>query len=108
MAKGDERLPPAWRAILYQGHDDVEALMTLAERMGIDLRCRNIAVTDCGGRDSERRLNRFSAHGGGWRPSSSAIENASSRAMYLISTPNPRASRQPQSPNAFPPLAMIV
>jgi hypothetical protein len=52
VAKGNERLPFAWRAILCEGQDDVEALMTLAERMGIDLRRRNIAVTDCGGRDN--------------------------------------------------------
>jgi AAA domain, putative AbiEii toxin, Type IV TA system len=52
VAKGNERLPFAWRAILCEGQDDVEALMTLTERMGIDLRRRNIAVTDCGGRDN--------------------------------------------------------
>ena len=52
MAKGNERLPFAWRAILCEGQDDVEALMTLTGRMGIDLRRRNIAVTDCGGRDN--------------------------------------------------------
>jgi Overcoming lysogenization defect protein-like, TOPRIM domain/AAA domain, putative AbiEii toxin, Type IV TA system len=52
-AKGNERLPFAWRAILCEGQDDVEALMTLSERMGIDLRRRNIAVTDCGGRDNQ-------------------------------------------------------
>jgi hypothetical protein len=51
-AKGNERLPFAWRAILCEGQDDVEALITLTERMGIDLRRRNIAVTDCGGRDN--------------------------------------------------------
>ena len=51
-AKGNERLPFAWRAILCEGQDDVEALMTLTERMGIDLRRRNIAVTDCGGREN--------------------------------------------------------
>jgi predicted ATP-dependent endonuclease of OLD family len=51
-AKGNERLPFAWRAILCEGQDDVEALITLAERMGIDLRRRNIAATDCGGRDN--------------------------------------------------------
>jgi hypothetical protein len=51
-AKGNERLPFAWRAILCEGQDDVEALMTLSERMDIDLRRRNIAVTDCGGRDN--------------------------------------------------------
>jgi hypothetical protein len=51
-AKGNERLPFAWRAILCEGQDDVEALMTLAGRMGIDLRRRNIAVTDCGSRDN--------------------------------------------------------
>ena len=52
-AKGNERLPFAWRAILCEGQDDVEALMTLTERMGIDLRRRNIAVTDCGSRDNQ-------------------------------------------------------
>jgi AAA domain, putative AbiEii toxin, Type IV TA system len=34
-AKGNERLPFAWRAILCEGQDDVEAIMTLTERMGI-------------------------------------------------------------------------
>ena len=38
MAKGNERLPFAWRAILCEGQDDMEARMTLTERMGIDLR----------------------------------------------------------------------
>jgi predicted ATP-dependent endonuclease of OLD family len=52
VAKGNERLPFAWRAILCEGQDDVEALITLTERMGIDLRRRNIAVTDCGSRDN--------------------------------------------------------
>jgi predicted ATPase len=52
-AKGNERLPFAWRAILCEGQDDVEAIMTLTERMGIDLRRRNIAVTDCGSRDNQ-------------------------------------------------------
>ena len=51
-AKGNERLPFAWRAILCEGQDDVEAIMTLAERMSIDLRRRNIAIADCGGRDN--------------------------------------------------------
>ena len=51
-AKGNERLPFAWRAILCEGQDDVEALITLTGRMGIDLRRRNIAVTDCGSRDN--------------------------------------------------------
>jgi predicted ATP-dependent endonuclease of OLD family len=52
VAKGNERLPFAWRAILCEGQDDVEAVMTLAERMGVDLRRRNIAVIDCGSRDN--------------------------------------------------------
>jgi predicted ATPase len=52
VAKGNERLPFAWRAILCEGQDDVEALITLTERMGMDLRRRNIAITDCGGRDN--------------------------------------------------------
>jgi predicted ATPase len=51
-AKGNERLPFAWRAILCEGQDDVEAIMALAARMGIDLRRHNIPVTDCGGRDN--------------------------------------------------------
>lgn len=51
-AKGNERLPFAWRAILCEGQDDVEAIMTLTERMGIDLRRHNIAVVDCGSRDN--------------------------------------------------------
>lgn len=51
-AKGNERLPFAGRAILCEGQDDVEAIMTLSERIGIDPRRRNIAVTDCGGREN--------------------------------------------------------
>jgi hypothetical protein len=51
-AKGNERLPFAWRAILCEGQDDVEALITLIGRMGIDPRGRNIAVIDCGSRDN--------------------------------------------------------
>lgn len=51
-AKGNERLPFAWRVILCEGQDDVEAIMTLTERMGIDLRRCNIGVTDCGSRDN--------------------------------------------------------
>lgn len=51
-AKGNERLPFASRAILCEGQADVAAIMTLSERMGIDLRRRNIAVTDCGSRDN--------------------------------------------------------
>jgi hypothetical protein len=51
-AKGNERLPFAWRAILCEGQDDVEAIITLSERIGIDPRRRNIAVTDCGGREN--------------------------------------------------------
>jgi energy-coupling factor transporter ATP-binding protein EcfA2 len=52
VSKGNERLPFAWRAVLCEGQDDVLAIMTLTERMGIDLRRRNIAVADCGGRDN--------------------------------------------------------
>jgi energy-coupling factor transporter ATP-binding protein EcfA2 len=51
-AKGNEWLPFAWRAILCEGQDDVEAVTTLSERMCVDLRRRNIAVTDCGSRDN--------------------------------------------------------
>jgi predicted ATP-dependent endonuclease of OLD family len=51
-SKGNERLPFASRAILCEGQDDVEAIITLTERMGIDLRLRNVAVADCGGRDN--------------------------------------------------------
>jgi hypothetical protein len=35
-AKGNERLPFAWRAILCEGQDDVEAIMTLSE-LGLPL-----------------------------------------------------------------------
>jgi hypothetical protein len=52
VAKGNERLPFAWRAILCEGQDDVAAITTFAECMRIDLRRRNIAVTDCGSRDN--------------------------------------------------------
>jgi predicted ATP-dependent endonuclease of OLD family len=51
-AKGNERLPFAWRTILCEGETDVESIITLAERMRIDLRRRNIAVTDCASRDN--------------------------------------------------------
>jgi hypothetical protein len=51
-AKGNERLPFAWRAILCEGQADVEAIMTLSERIGVDPRRRNISVTDCGGREN--------------------------------------------------------
>jgi predicted ATPase len=51
-AKGNERLPFAARAILGEGQDDQEAIHTLCERMGIDVRQRNIFVVDCGGRDN--------------------------------------------------------
>lgn len=36
------------------GRADVEAIMTLSERMSIDLKRRNIAVIDCGSRDNLR------------------------------------------------------
>lgn len=52
VAKGNERLPFAWRAILCEGQDDVAAVTALANRIGIDLRRRNIAVIDCGSRDN--------------------------------------------------------
>lgn len=58
-AKGNERLPFAWRAILCEGQDDVEAIMTLSGRIGIDPRYRNIAVTDCGGRENLADYARF-------------------------------------------------
>jgi len=51
-AKGNERLPFAWRAILCEGQDDVGAIMALAERMSIDLRRLNITAADCGSRDN--------------------------------------------------------
>ncbi len=52
QAKGNERLPFAWRAILCEGEDDVAAIITFTERMKIDLRRRNIMVVDSGGRGS--------------------------------------------------------
>lgn len=52
VAKGNERLPFAWRCIMCEGETDVEAVIDLAERMGIDLRRRNVAVADCGSRDN--------------------------------------------------------
>jgi hypothetical protein len=51
-AKGNERLPFASRAILCEGQDDVEAINALSERMGVDVRRSNIAVTDCAGREN--------------------------------------------------------
>jgi predicted ATPase len=52
VAKGNDRLPFAWRAILCEGQDDVEAIVTFSDRMCIDLRRRNIAVVDCGSREN--------------------------------------------------------
>lgn len=52
MAKGNERLPFAWRAILCEGQDDVAAVLVLVDRMGIDLRRFNVAAIDCGSRDN--------------------------------------------------------
>ena len=51
-ARGNERLRHARRAILCEGQDDVEALMALTKRMGVDLWRRNIAIVDCGGRET--------------------------------------------------------
>jgi len=59
IAKGNERLPFAWRCVLCEGEDDVEAVLSLAERLGIDLRAKNIAVADCGGRDNQPAYIRF-------------------------------------------------
>jgi hypothetical protein len=59
--KGNERLPFASRAILCEGQADVAAIMALSERMKIDLRRQNIAVTDCGSRDNLRDYAWFSA-----------------------------------------------
>jgi predicted ATPase len=59
IAKGNERLPFAWRCVLCEGEDDVEAVLTLAEKLGIDLRAQNIAVADCGGRDNQPAYIRF-------------------------------------------------
>jgi predicted ATP-dependent endonuclease of OLD family len=61
MAKGNERLPFAWRSVLCEGEDDVEAIYTLADRLGVGLRGQNIAVADCGGRDNLPDYIRFCA-----------------------------------------------
>jgi predicted ATP-dependent endonuclease of OLD family len=60
-ATGNERLPFASRAILCEGQDDVAAIMTLSERMKIDLRRQNIAVVNCSGRNSLPSYIWFSA-----------------------------------------------
>jgi len=52
VAKGNERLPFAARAILGEGQGDQEAILTLCQRMSIDVRRRNIMVADCGSRDN--------------------------------------------------------
>ena len=52
IAKGNERLPFAWRAVLCEGQDDVGAVNTLASRMCLHLHRKNIAVIDCGSRDN--------------------------------------------------------
>jgi predicted ATP-dependent endonuclease of OLD family len=59
VAKGNERLPFAWRCVLCEGEVDVEAILSLAGRLGIDLRAQNIAVADCGGRDNLPDYIRF-------------------------------------------------
>ena len=51
-SRGNERLPFASRVILCEGQADVDGIITLSERMRIDLRRRNITVTDCGSRDN--------------------------------------------------------
>jgi energy-coupling factor transporter ATP-binding protein EcfA2 len=60
-ATGNERLPFASRAILCEGQDDVAAIMTLSERMKIDLRRQNITVVNCSGRNSLPSYIWFSA-----------------------------------------------
>ena len=52
LAKGNEGLPFAWRAILCEGETDVEAVRVLAQRIGADLDGLNVAVLDCGSRDN--------------------------------------------------------
>jgi predicted ATP-dependent endonuclease of OLD family len=59
LAKGNERLPFAWRCVLCEGEVDVEAILCLADRLGIGLRAQNIAVADCGGRDNLPDYIRF-------------------------------------------------
>jgi predicted ATP-dependent endonuclease of OLD family len=59
MTKGNERLPFAWRCVLCEGEVDVEAVLALAERLGVGLRAQNIAVADCGGRDNLPDYIRF-------------------------------------------------
>ena len=60
-ATGNERLPFASRAILCEGQDDVAAIMTLSERMKIDLRRQNITVVNCSGRNSLPSYTWFSS-----------------------------------------------
>jgi predicted ATP-dependent endonuclease of OLD family len=45
--------------MLCEGHDDVEAITMLSERIGIDLRLSNVTVTDCGGRENLADYARF-------------------------------------------------
>jgi predicted ATP-dependent endonuclease of OLD family len=60
-ATGNERLPFASRAILCEGQDDVAAIIRLSERMGIDLRRQNVAVTNCASRENLPDYAWFSA-----------------------------------------------
>ena len=60
-SRGNERIPFAARAILCEGQADVAAIIALSERMRIDFRRGNTAVTDCGSRDNLRDYIWFSA-----------------------------------------------
>lgn len=59
VAKGNEGLPFAWKAVLCEGETDVEAIRALAERLDLDLDLLNIAVIDSGGRDNLPDYVRF-------------------------------------------------
>jgi hypothetical protein len=90
MAKGNERLPFAWRCVLCEGESDVEAVFALAERLGVDPRAQNIAVADCGGATTSRTT-------------SGSAQNwacATSRSWMLIQA-SPSAARQ-QPPYGMP------
>ncbi len=61
VAKGNEGLPFASRAVLCEGETDVAAVRALAARARLALDEQNVAVLDCGGRENLPDYIRFCA-----------------------------------------------